>query len=108
MAKVKNPVEGKLSSRINLALPAKLAEDLKTLAFLDGTSVNDYVKRIITAYVEACADDLKKYQKFREQIQKEKMTSKHFVVYDDDLKIGYARFPRVAEKSASDDELSTE
>lgn len=108
MAKIKNPAEGKLAARINLALPVKLAEDLKTLAFLDGTSVNDYVKRILAAYAEACSDDLKKYKKFLDQIQKEKSTRKNFYVVDDDLKIGYARIPRVIENSASDDELPAE
>lgn len=95
MAKVKNPEEGKRSARINLALPVKLAEDLKTLAFLDGgNSVNDYVKRILAAYVAACDDDLERYKNFREQIQNEKLTAGEFSVFDETLKVGYLKVNR--------------
>lgn len=106
MAKVKNPEEGKLSSRINLALPAKLAEDLKTLAFLDGgTSVNDYVKRILAAYVAACDDDLARYKNFREQIRNEKLNNGTFL-FDKELGVGHAVLKRVHTNIPNaDDEL---
>ena len=93
MAKIKNPAEGKLSARINLALPVKLAEDLKTLAFIDGTSVNDYARRILSAYVAACGDELEKYKSFREQVRNEKLKNACLVL-DDNTTVGFMRIER--------------
>ena len=71
MAKVKSPAEGKRTARVNLALPAKLAETLRTLAFIDRISTNELIKNICSNYAKTRVDDLNEFEKFLERINKE-------------------------------------
>ena len=59
------------SKRLNLLLKPSLFEDLRKIAKVHDTSVNDLINTVLEAYTGDHAEDIEKYEEYKELCERE-------------------------------------